>query len=62
MEVMEVNTLDDLLSQKCVPNETEDINLNAFTMITGTNKSNPLTNHISSNFRCKFDSRKCNVN
>ena len=31
-------------------------------MITETNESNTLTNHISCKFKCKFDGRKCNFN
>ena len=33
------NTLHDLSSRVCVPNETEDLNLHVFNMITGINKS-----------------------
>ena len=36
------NTLDDLSSRICVPNETEDLNLHVFNMITGINKSRAL--------------------
>ena len=31
-------TLDDLSSRVCVPNKTEDVNLNAFNMITRINE------------------------
>ena len=41
------NTLDDLLSRVCVPNETEGLNLHVFDMITGSNESRTLTKHIS---------------
>ena len=33
------NTLNDLSNQVCVSNKTEDLNLNAFIMITRINKS-----------------------
>ena len=29
-------------------------------MITGINESKTLTKHISCEYRCKFDGRKCN--
>ena len=46
----------------CVPNETEDLNLHVFNMITGINESRISTKHISSKCECKFDSSKCNLN
>ena len=30
-------------------------------MITGINESGALTNHISCEFKCKFDGRKCKL-
>ena len=41
------NTVDGLSSRICVPNKTEDANLNVFNMITKKNKSKTLTKHIS---------------
>ena len=41
------NTLDDLSSRACVPNETEDLDLHVFNMISGINESKTLTKHIS---------------
>ena len=41
------NTLNDLSSKVCVPDKTEDLNLNVFSMITGINESKTLTKHIS---------------
>ena len=32
------NTLDDLSSRVCIPDETEDLNLHVFNMITGINE------------------------
>ena len=53
------NTLDDLLSRVCVPNETEGLNLHVFDMITGSNESRTLTKHIS----CRWnEGKKCNLN
>ena len=46
----------------CVPNETEDLNLHVFNMITGINESKTLTKHISCKLECKFHDRKCNLN
>ena len=51
------NTLNDLANEVCV---TEDLNLSVFNMITGINESK--TNHISCEWKCKFDGRKCNSN
>ena len=44
----------------CVPNKTEDLNLNVFNMIAGINKSKVLTKHISCKCKCRFDGRNCN--
>ena len=56
------NTLNDLSNGLCVPDKTEDLNLNVFNMITGINKSKTLTKHILFKCECKFDNRKCNSN
>ena len=44
----------------CVPNKTEDLNLNAFNMITEINELKALTKHISC--ECKFYGGICNLN
>ena len=54
--------LDPLSNRVYVPNETEDLNLNVFNMITGINDSQTLTKHISCQYKCKFDDKKCNLN
>ena len=54
------NTLNDLSNKVCVPNKTEDLNLSMFNMITGINESKILTKHVSSEWKSKFDARKCN--
>ena len=56
------NTLDDLSSNTCVPNKTEDLNLNMFNMVTEINESKKLTKCISCECKCKFYGRKCNSN
>ena len=60
--VRSCNTLNDLSNKVCVPNKTEDLNLNMFNMITGINESKTLTKHISCKCKCKFDGTKCNSN
>ena len=55
------NTPNDLSSKVCVPNKTEDLNIQVFNMITGKNESK-LTKSISNECKCKFDERKCNSN
>ena len=54
-------TPNDLSSKVCVPNKTEDLNIQVFNMITGKNESK-LTKSISNECKCKFDERKCNSN
>ena len=56
------NTIDNPSGRICVRKKTEDVNLNAFNMITKKNESKPLKKHISCDCRCNFDGRKCNVN
>lgn len=55
------NTLYDLFSWVCVPNETEDLNLHVFDMTAGINESKSLIKHISCKCECNFDRRKCNL-
>ena len=50
------NTINDVSNKICVPNKTEDLNLNVLNMITGINESKTLTRHIS----CKYKWNKCN--
>ena len=54
------NTLNGLSNKVCVPNETEDLNLSVFNMITGINESKVLTKHISCECKCRFDGINCN--
>ena len=39
-------TIDDVLSRRCVPNKTNDVDLNVFNMITRINESKKLKKHI----------------
>ena len=56
------NTLNDLSDKVCVTNKPEDLNLNVFNMIAGINESKILTKHVSCEWKCNFDGRKCNSN
>ena len=60
--VRSCNTLNDLSSNVCVPNETEDLNLGVFNITAGINESKALTKHIPCQCKCKFDGRKYNSN
>ena len=52
-----------VLSPKiCVPKETKDINVKAFNMITNKNEAKAMTEHISCDCKCKFNSTTCNSN
>ena len=51
------NILNNLSNRVCVPNKTEDLNLNIFNMIAGINESKPLTKHTCK-CECKFDGKK----
>ena len=54
-------TLNDLFNKVYVRFKTEDLNLSVFNMITGINKAKTLTNQISSECKCIFDGKKCNL-
>ena len=49
-------TLDDLSIRECVPNETDNLNLNIFNMIIGINESRTLTKYTSCQCERNFDS------
>ena len=51
------NTIDDLSNTARVPNETDDLNLNVFNIITGINESRTLTKHLSCKCECKLDGK-----
>ena len=46
----------------CVPKETKDINVKAFNMITDKDEAKAMTEHISFDCKCKFNSTTCNSN
>ena len=54
------NTLNNLSNKVCLPNETEDLNLNVFNMITEINESKTLRKYILCEYKCKFDGRNWN--
>ena len=43
-----------------VPNKADELNISVFNLITGINKSEILTKHISCGCKSKLDERKCN--
>ena len=50
-----------VLSPKiCVPKEAKDIYVKAFNMIANKNEAKTMTEHISCDCKCKFNSTKCN--
>ena len=56
------DTINDRSNRVCVPNKTEDLNVNVFNITTGINASKILTKHASRKCKCKFDDRKCSSN
>ena len=52
-----------VLSPKiCVPKETKDTNVKAFNMITNKDEAKAMTEHISCDYKFKFNSTICNSN
>ena len=47
---------------KYVSKETKDINVKVFNMITNKNEAKSMTEHISYDCKCKFNSTVCNSN
>ena len=43
----------------CVPKETKDINVKVFNLIANKNEAKTMTEHISCDCKCKFNSTKC---
>ena len=52
----------DLSNNVFVPNETEDLNISIFNMITGINLSKTLAKHRSCEYKCEFGDRKYGSN
>ena len=53
------NTLEDKFGIS-IPNKIKDVNLKVLDMMKDKNESKTLIKHISCEWRCKFDGRKCN--
>ena len=52
-----------VLSRKvCVPRETENVNIEAFNLITLKKQAKTMTEHISCHCKCKINSVICNSN
>ena len=51
-----------LFPKICALKETKDIYVKAFNMITNKIEAKPMTNHISCDCKCKFNSSICNSN
>ena len=56
------NTLNDLSNKVWVQNKTEDLNLSAFSMITGIHESKILIKHVSCEYEYQSDDSECNSN
>ena len=54
------NTLNDLSNKVCVPNRSEDLNLNVLNMIKRIKELKTLKKHRSCKCKCKFDEINCN--
>ena len=46
----------------CVPKKTKDINVKAFNVVTNKNEAKGMTEYISCDCKCKFNSTMCNSN
>ena len=55
------NALDDFYDIFCVPNKTEDVNIEAFNTITGVNQTKSLEKHISYDSTSIFDGKRWNL-
>ena len=56
------NIADDLSMKICVLSKTKDLNVKVINMIIRIYESQTLVKDISSNCKCKFNSRTCNSN
>ena len=54
------NTFNYLFNQICIPDKSENLNINVFNMITIKNESKTLTKCISCKYEYKFDGANCN--
>ena len=46
----------------CVAKETKDINVKAFNLVTNKNEAKAMTEHVSCDCKCKFNSTVSNSN
>ena len=46
----------------CVPKEIKDVNVKAINIIRKENEAKAMTEHISCDCKCKFNSTICNSN
>ena len=53
-------TYNTLFPKVCVPKYTKDINVTAFNIIRNKNEAKAMTEHISCDCKCKFNSTRCN--
>ena len=49
-----------ICSKLCIPKETKDITVKAFSMITNKDETKAMTEHILCDFKYKFSSAICN--
>ena len=56
------NTINDLSNKVCISNKTEDLNISVSNMMAGVNESKTWTNHLSCEWECRLDGKKCNSN
>ena len=54
------HALNDLSNKVYIPDKTEELNLSVFIMTAGINESKTLAKHISCEWKCTFDEKKCN--
>ena len=55
-------SVDDSSANICISNEIKSVNDKVFNMITKINEVKILIKHISSDYKCKFNSTTCNLN
>ena len=50
-----------LSAKICVPKETKDINVKEFNVLKNKDEAKAMTEHISCDCKCKFNSTICNL-
>lgn len=56
------STQNHLSDKICTPNKTEDVNVKIFHTIARKIESKSLTERISCDCKCRFNSKKCHLN